>query len=151
MFLSLSDPIVLLTRCILRSSSVDSLHSNNNLKNSANNYSKTRKIKCGLCNKFYLTDTALRRHIREVHDKEKQACNICDFKTVHKSCLQRHKLTHSEKVECPICKKHVASIDRHMRAHKPKDSCQICNRSITKRHMKRQLRIHTRVQHGYPK
>lgn len=150
LFFSFSDPIVLLSRCVLRPTIVDSFNLSENLRISENNRSKAKKINCNLCNKFYSTSVALGRHRREVHDKEKSACNICDYKTAYKSCLQRHKLTHSAKVECLICKKRVASMDSHLRAHKPKDSCKICQRGITKRHMNQHLRVHTRRQRGLP-
>lgn len=84
---------------------------------------KSKKMFCDLCPKFYFTRRAIFAHMK-VHNKKNFTCNICDYKTVFKSRLKTHKMTHSEKVECPTCKKPLSSLKLHMKnVHNHRKSC----------------------------
>lgn len=103
----------------------------------------TKKISCDLCPKFYFTKAAILNHMRG-HGKNFFSCNICDYRTPAKGHFQRHKLKHSVKVACPICKKQVAVLNEHMKAHtQTKKPCPICGKLFCKSSsMKNHLKSH---------
>lgn len=97
---------------------------------------KSTKMSCDLCSKLFYDRRTLERHTAFVHGEKKFTCNVCDFVTASKFSLKTHKLTHTAKVECPVCNKPVSSLKKHMRAHEPKESCPICQKPISKLSMK---------------
>lgn len=104
---------------------------------------RNKKLLCDLCPKFYFHKRMIARHMREIHSKKSFECNICEYKTTRKSHFERHKLTHAEKVECPICKKLVNEAS-HMRIHEPRISCPICKKMFKKHCLKNHMKMHTR-------
>lgn len=107
-----------------------------------NMHCRITKFSCDLCPKFYFTKPFMRRHMRESHSAKKFTCNSCDFKTTVKRSLEVHKLTHSAKIECPICKKQVSSLKSHQRMHEPEESCLICQKMISKRYVRKHMKVH---------
>lgn len=103
----------------------------------------TKKISCDLCPKFYFTKPAIVSHMR-VHGNFFFSCNICDYRTHSKGHFQRHKLTHSAKAECPICKKQVTVLNEHMKTHtQTKVSCPVCGKLFCKSSsMKHHIKCH---------
>lgn len=94
---------------------------------------KTRKMYCDLCPKVYFDKHDIASHMKQTHSKKTFACNICDYRTAVKHYLYRHKETHSEKVECPVCKKFVSFLRRHIeRAHESRVNCSVCQKEVTK-------------------
>lgn len=93
---------------------------------------RSTRMFCDLCPKVYFTKQSISSHMRTVHSKKLFACNVCDYKTASKNHLSKHKMTHTEKIECPICKKHVSVLKAHMESHNPKVSCPICQKVISK-------------------
>ena len=94
-----------------------------------NRHFKLSENKCDTCGRTFRMKTSLDRHIKVIHEKDKQneiKCNSCEFSTIHRSSLNRHTKSH----------------------HNPKDSittkCHICNISLkTKSSLKMHLkRIH---------
>lgn len=106
-------------------------------------HSKSKKISCDLCPKFYFTKAAISNHMR-IHGKKNFFCNVCDYRTPAKAHFQRHKLTHSAKAECPICKKQVTVLNEHMKTHtQTKVSCPVCGKLFCKSSsMKHHLKSH---------
>ncbi|KPJ01312.1 Zinc finger protein 26 [Papilio xuthus] len=69
---------------------------------------KTYQIPCELCNKVYLSKSALVRHNLRVHVRERSFnCDLCDYKSFTNSILQDHRLKHFDvrAYECEFCKK----------------------------------------------
>lgn len=108
-------------------------------------HGKTKKFFCDLCPKILYHKTHMHLHMRDVHSKKKFSCNICDFKTASKKNFLGHKMTHSEKVPCPICKKPVSSMKKHMINHKPRERCPTCNLIFSSRSLKQHMKIHNRI------
>lgn len=106
-----------------------------------NTHCKTKKWICDLCPKFYFTKHALYLHMR-THLSKDLFCDVCDYRTSVKLCLDSHKLSHATRVECPICHKQVTSIKVHMIEHGPKVLCPICQRMIIKPSIKKHIKEH---------
>lgn len=105
---------------------------------------QSNKIACDLCPKIFFTKKGIRNHV-QLHEKKKFECNICDYSTVKKSHLKRHKITHEQipRYECSICHKRVREVRAHMKTHtaQKKTRCVICKKMMAevriKVHMKR--------------
>lgn len=104
-------------------------------------HGKGKKFFCDLCPKFCLTKGAISDHVR-THAKRSLACNICDYKTAFRAHLKVHKLSHVEKVECPICKKEVRTLKSHLKSHQQMQSCSICQKILNKWSMKDHMKVH---------
>lgn len=109
---------------------------------------KTTKISCDLCPKFFFTRDSLSKHMTGAHGKKRFACDACDFKTSNSTVFKTHKLIHSSKVECPVCKKQVNALKVHMVTHIPKDPCKICGKEIHKKTMKLHMKVHKQYDCG---
>lgn len=55
------------------------------------------KLFCVLCKKQYSAKSSLDYHVRTAHLDEAKSCSCCDFKTIHKSVLEKHVRRHQEK------------------------------------------------------
>ena len=53
------------------------------------------KFHCHVTNKI----TSLQGHKIAKHEGQIHGCDMCDFKTVHKNSLERHKLQHGDKLD----------------------------------------------------
>lgn len=104
-----------------------------------------RPIFCDLCPEVLLNKRDLKKHLK-IHFKNlKFACNVCSYETGNKQVFKRHKLIHADKVECPICKKHVSHLNGHMRnSHKPRAACSICQKIVAKSSMYAHMRVHNK-------
>lgn len=105
---------------------------------------KTTKMFCDLCSKIYFSIKTIRHHMRSIHWTKKFTCNICEYKTAKRCHLQKHKLIHATKVECPICHKQVALLKDHIGTHEPKERCLICNKMYIKRNVSAHMKVHGR-------
>lgn len=105
---------------------------------------KTTKKFCDLCSRICFSMQTMRDHMKNSHIKKKFTCNICDYKFATKQDLQRHRMIHATKVECPICQKPVASLKVHMTWHRPKERCLICNEMYAKNNMSTHMKRHVR-------
>ena len=64
----------------------------------------TGKFSCSSCGKGFPQAYRLRRHVREVHDKEKMyQCDECDKKFFKTNSLTRHKISVHEKIRPFSC------------------------------------------------
>ena len=122
------------------------------------------KVKCPICEKLV---NNVKSHKRNVHPAKDQfyVCDVCGYKSAHKSGLKLHKKIHDPKVKCPICDKLVTNIkkhgftvhpiknkllvcdvcgflaayksllEKHKKIHEPKVKCPICNKLV--RYIKR--------------
>merc|ERR1712150_50703 len=65
------------------------------------------KFSCASCGKHFPQAYRLRRHVREVHDKEKMfECDECEKKFFKTNSLTRHKISVHDKIRpfsCPNC------------------------------------------------
>lgn len=99
---------------------------------------------CDLCLKVYSTRKNISKHMENVHGSKRYSCNVCDFKTANKQVLERHKLIHGAKVECPICFKIVAVLKTHMISNKLKECCVVCQKIFSAGKLKRHMKTHDR-------
>lgn len=109
-----------------------------------NVHCRSKKFFCDLCPKFYFTKRSISEHLRHLHASKRFACNVCDYKTAVEKTFRNHKMTHTAKVECPICKKPVTVLKEHMKFHDPKENCSICSKLIAKNYMTKHLKFHSR-------
>ena len=120
-------------------------------------HNKEKPFVCNLCNKCYTLRDYLVQHLKVVHNikgKPYMSCQIagCDFKTINKTTLKSHLLTHSNDKpikctadECNLYFKSVGAMKTHFNIHHNPDSEWMCqwpgcearfkNRSYIKRHM----------------
>lgn len=106
---------------------------------------KANKLSCDLCPKIFFSKKAIVNHMK-VHSKKNFSCNICDYKTANKSRFKMHRLTHGDKVECPICRKRVSLLSRHhSKVHRPKKSCPVCQKMLQGHQIKRHMKTHSTV------
>lgn len=121
--------------------------------------SQKKIFPCQWCNKKFLRELYLRKHVKSSHknmnnllmnNSTKEAiCDICaeKFKTVQS--LKQHMLQHSEpKHECPICSKKFHRryvLANHILSHgTPQVPCQLCGKKLKN---KKSLKNHM-LQHG---
>ena len=114
------------------------------------------KVECKDCNKV-LAKTVLKRHMNMFHRENVDIlnCDLCEFKTLHKISLARHKdrihlRVGVKKYPCPICdtsNKERGDLKRHIQAmHMNKElTCGICD---FKTSSDRYLTNHKKVVHG---
>ena len=50
-----------------------------------------KEFKCHICDKGFIMEDYVRRHIKSVHDEKQHKCNLCDYKTSSKPHLTRHR------------------------------------------------------------
>ncbi|KAA8494981.1 Zinc finger protein [Porphyridium purpureum] len=85
-----------------------------------------RPFQCGMCSVGFFQKSALKSHIRVVHNKERPfACSQCDVTFGHKGDLNRHKLVKHENQRpyaCAVCQSafgRKSVLKRHMeKVHK---------------------------------
>lgn len=102
-----------------------------------------RRLMCDLCPKVYSKMNDIRRHITDIHGNRRFACNVCDYETQEKGNLEKHKLIHGDKVECPVCNKRVSLLREHLRTHNPKEKCPICQKLVSRSNYKPHIRTHS--------
>lgn len=121
--------------------------------------SQKKVFSCQWCNKKFLRELYLRKHIKSFHkttsditiyNTSKEAiCDICAEKFKNVQSLKQHMLLHSEpKHECVICHKRFHRryvLTNHILSHgTPQVPCQICGKKLKN---KKSLRVHL-LQHG---
>lgn len=100
------------------------------------------EIFCDLCPKIYFSKKDISNHMRTVHSEKRFICDFCDYQSSLKCHFERHKLQHTAKVKCKICKKLVTSMQKHLLSHRPKETCPFCKKMITKGAMKKHMEGH---------
>ena len=111
-------------------------------------HKKLNVCHCPICNQLS-SKKNLRRHIRNVHERENFKCDLCNRCYFKEQMLKRHKaIAHNKKTnfKCEICNfnftqkdnldTHVKSVHEKIREH----VCEVCNRAFLfryklKRHM----------------
>ncbi|XP_013164637.1 PREDICTED: zinc finger protein 616-like isoform X5 [Papilio xuthus] len=117
---------------------------------------KTYQIPCELCNKVYLSKSALVRHNLRVHVRERSFnCDLCDYKSFTNSILQDHRLKHFDvrAYECEFCKKtfrRKKGLLLHTRIHTNDKRC-VCKECGKAFVQGSSLRLHLRVHHSIVK
>ena len=110
--------------------------------------------KCCLCEKTFLSKTALDSHMKEKHVRSYE-CNLCDFKSSLVNALEQHKeVTHNKNFKCKKCDKTLQSdvaMKKHMEIHERKSkmedfNCDTCPFQNTKR---KALKEHLEVSPGH--
>ena len=81
-----------------------------------------KKFVCNLCEKTYQTEGKLQRHIKDIHNQERNfECDQCEYKTYMKSNLYMHvKRVHEKRalhVSCPHCDEQVINVDYHVKTY----------------------------------
>lgn len=104
-------------------------------------HKKSPPLFCDHCPKIYNTKPLLTGHMR-VHCKNYYACDVCEFKSVYKTELSRHKVLHEPKATCPICNKQVSCLRNHSVSHKPMKRCRICQKMISRGYFRDHLERH---------
>ena len=103
-----------------------------------------KSFQCKLCDKFYPSDFALRKHVYNVHRKEKKhECKTCGHCFEYKYLLARHEIKHSgeRKYVCSVCGKTYTRLDGlklHMTLKEHTDThsgeknfcCKICGKTF---------------------
>lgn len=111
-------------------------------KHLENFHGKSTKLHCDLCPRIFFSRELIFEHMKRAHFEKCLVCNICGFKTANNSNFKNHKRIHSEKVECPICKKYVSSLRVHKKTHDPKEKCPVCKKPVGRTNMKAHVKAH---------
>lgn len=101
---------------------------------------------CASCGTATDSVTALKKHIRDVHDLREYKCKICDHVVTGKKALSNHVAKHTTR-KCTICNQEFPSrtIQHHKKTHldQEKLKCEICHLFVTtdssnlKKHMEK--------------
>ena len=102
---------------------------------------RKQKSLCNLCGLSLFNKTALKNHIKRIHEKPVREfkCNVCSKEFVSKSELTQHSFVHSQDKNfvCDVCGKKFASkpyLERHVKTHtgdKPTFTCEVCGKQLT--------------------
>ena len=106
---------------------------------------KKMEYTCYICTKNFSLQLTLDLHLHSVHsektDLKEYKCEFCDYKTVRKVDIGRHKMTHLDlpaSFHCDICGKFYKSarlVKQHKyRNHEIRDDrkCDLCNKHFTR-------------------
>lgn len=106
------------------------------------------KFFCDLCPKICFHKQDVKGHMKKIHSEKNISCQFCNYKTNSVYNYKKHKLTHGEGVECPICKKRVTLLKSHYKdAHGQKVKCPVCQMVIVKKHLKLHMSKHIEKPH----
>lgn len=106
---------------------------------------------CERCGKSFVTNSALQKHIQDVHQRLGQSvCSICNKVLANKISFRKHMAGHSDegKVQCTVCGKLVTKhlLAQHSQIHgEKKYKCDICGKAF---HQLPGLQSHLRVGHN---
>ncbi|XP_044727283.1 zinc finger protein 260-like isoform X2 [Chrysoperla carnea] len=116
-------------------------------------HKEREKITCDKCSKTFISELTLKRHIKEIHDNERNhLCNICGHGLRTASKLRIHLLTHSNErpFACDRCEKTFLRVDglkdHFARVHlkERNQQCSFCSRAFFN---KKDLTCHIRSRH----
>lgn len=103
-----------------------------------NKKTKTKQLKCGVCNKELKSLDTLKRH-RQIHEKRIQ-CPICSFHFVPRrfeTHLKDHEIKEKEpKFECNVCSKKFfknENLSAHLKLHQARYHCKLCDEKFVKK------------------
>ena len=105
------------------------------------------KLKCPICHKPV---SDFKEHKYRAHPEKNKllVCDVCGFKSAHKSVLRCHMKVHEPKVKCPICHKPVTNLIRHkLFVHPAKNKLYFCDACEFKSARKSRLEDHKKT-HG---
>jgi Zinc finger, C2H2 type len=91
-------------------------------------------IKCGECEQVFNHPDILKMHVRNLHNKKKELCNLCGKLLSDIFSLRQHIAYFHDKIKyrcklCPLAVNHMSSLRKHMRkvhAIDTKIRCDIC-------------------------
>lgn len=101
----------------------------------------SQRFFCDICTKFFLTKTAIQKHMENIHLNEiigkyqdSRRCRYCT-KFVVKENYQEHVKQNHKLLKCEICTRvffNVITFQSHMKTHDPpKYSCDICDQKYS--------------------
>ena len=111
------------------------------------------KYQCDLCDKSYLQEFALKKHVKHYHEGEKEfVCQMCGKAFTSPNYLRHHiAAVHegSRKYKCKFCSKsyaHQEGMNNHIRTvHEGvKYQCEFCEKTFTQSN---NLKLHIAKQH----
>lgn len=105
-------------------------------KKNLRKYTLRYKFTCPFCNKHFISDYFLKKHILK-HVHKKVQCDLCSKKFKSKLYLFEHKkMVHVQKhenfISCKVCGRTFLSINKiksHQKCHKMKQ-CQLCDKNF---------------------
>ena len=108
---------------------------------------------CVLCKKSYASGSALKTHIKVIHEKVKYKCDLCEKSFTAKLSLEGHVKRIHEKMKelkCEICEKKFGSLgglnEHSYNIHQNNSFiCELCDKSFK---CKKYLKIHTLSHEG---
>ena len=108
---------------------------------------------CGLCDKRYSCEFALKGHMREHITQEKHQCEVCQEKFRWPSELYKHMRTHTpeENVHCcNSCEQYFrtsVALREHRLTHSSRKVtiCEVCGKTLQVRNLKYHLLAHSKV------
>ncbi|RZC42243.1 zf-AD domain containing protein [Asbolus verrucosus] len=116
------------------------------------NYEQTRIVKCNACQKEFMSENSLKKHIRKSHKGERHLCEVCGKSLTSAASLRDHVLIHTgeKPFSCHYCEKKFAKkqhLTDHLRVHtkeKP-HACEFCDKRYSQR---TPLTLHIRAIHN---
>jgi uncharacterized Zn-finger protein len=109
--------------------------------NQASHEKRKQKCNCNICGVSLFNKTALKNHIKRIHEKPVREfkCQTCHKEFISKAELTQHTFVHSQdkNFSCDVCGKKFASkpyLERHVKTHtgdKPTFTCEVCNKQLS--------------------
>ena len=109
---------------------------------------KDTSLTCRFCGQWFATRLEYTEHEKVGHDEQGQSwlCATCGDSFPTRYLLQRHTLTHKDKIDCELCGKSITEpcYDDHMKRHYGNKTwqCELCPKSFIR---KAELQQHTLV------
>ncbi|KAM3955171.1 uncharacterized protein ACR2FA_010953 [Aphomia sociella] len=93
---------------------------------------------CLLCNKSFVNNSNLQRHLQHLHNQKTFDCEICSIKFTTKLLLDKHFLRHTEErpFNCDECGKKFktkSNLFQHKRLHFKSHMCELCHKTFALR------------------
>ena len=109
---------------------------------------KDTSLTCRFCGQWFATRLEFSEHEKVGHEEQGQSwlCATCGDSFPTRYLLQRHTLTHKDKIDCELCGKSITEpcYDDHMKRHYGNKTwqCELCSKSFIR---KAELQQHTLV------